>query len=76
MEEEQLLDYEEEQDETQVQQTTENGSGDAGKKPKVSFSLQCLRMKVLQNKNFSSLDSTDFREHTPPFIAVDSVTFC
>ena len=37
MEEEQLLDYEEEQDETQAQQPAENGSGDAVKKPKVGF---------------------------------------
>lgn len=37
MEEEQLLDYEEEQEETQVQQPAENGAGDATKKPKGTY---------------------------------------
>jgi superfamily II DNA/RNA helicase len=37
MEEEQLLDYEEEQDETQNQAPAENGSGDAAKKPKGTY---------------------------------------
>ena len=37
MDDEQLLDYEEEQDEQQVAEKQENGAGDATKKAKVSI---------------------------------------